>query len=97
MLNTNPYKGPTDPVLLLKGKLTQKQISCEIFLKVYSRQQAFFWQASGYRDLFEKGLIKTNLIKPHHPRGHVSVFLFLFPAQNKGKNHYCLFTVIVIM
>ena len=50
MPNTNTYKGPTDPVLLLKGKLIKKEISCEILLKACSRQQAF-------SDMFQSILI----------------------------------------
>lgn len=38
MHHTNTYKGPTDPVLLLKGKLIREEISCEISLKACSRQ-----------------------------------------------------------
>lgn len=96
MLN-NTYTGPTDPVLLLKGKLIHKAISCEILLKAYSRQQASSDTFQAILTSLKKGLIKNSLIKPHHPREHVSVFVFLLPTQNQGKNHYCLFTVMVIM
>lgn len=55
MPSANMYKGPTDPVLLLKGKLIHKEISCEILVKAYSRQQVF-------SDMFEAILISLKKV-----------------------------------
>lgn len=97
MPNTNTYKGPTDPVLLFKGKLIQKEIICEILLKAYYRKQAF-------SDMFQAILIslKEALQKPawlnHITQGNKCLSSYsYFQHKTRERNHYCLFTVMVIM
>lgn len=90
MPNTSTYTDPTDPVLLLKGKLIQKEISCEILLKAYSRQQAFSDTFQAIVISLKKALWKPTWLN-HITQGNTCIPI-LISNTKPGKKKSLLLT-----